>query len=481
MRGIIWFRRDLRLADQAALSEACKDCREVIPLFIFDEPLLRSRQFGSACVNFMLGCLRELASSLAASGLALQWRRGDPVEEVVRAAREWNADVVYWNRDYEPDAIARDREVVQRLGQAGIAVRTFKDHVVFETEEVRGATGEALQRYSAYRARWWTKWHATKPALRGLPPDLSRKFGAPIPAVSPIPGAEELGYETVRPWIESGERAAQARLRWFVDGPIHRYVDGRNQPAMDGSSKLSPHFRFGTLSPLAAVHAALRVLASGGHVSRPDVLTWIDELIWREFFQQVLASFPRVANGPFRQASVPPCRLAGLERDRLFQRWSEGRTGYPIVDAGMRQLNQTGWMPNRVRMITASFLVKDLRIDWQSGERYFMNHLLDADVAANNGNWQWCASTGTDAMRGYRIFNPALQSKKFDPEGRYIREYVPELAQVMDRHIHEPHLMTDEEQARAGCRIGVEYPEPIVDHKQAREDYLALGKGEAMK
>ena len=174
MRGIIWFRRDLRLADQAALSEACKDCREVIPLFIFDEPLLRSRQFGSACVNFMLGCLRELASSLAASGLALQWRRGDPVQEVVRVAREWNADVVYWNRDYEPDAIARDREVAQRLGQAGIAVRTFKDHVVFETEEVRGVTGEALQRYSAYRARWWTKWHADKPALRGLPPDLSR-------------------------------------------------------------------------------------------------------------------------------------------------------------------------------------------------------------------------------------------------------------------------------------------------------------------
>jgi deoxyribodipyrimidine photo-lyase len=202
-------------------------------------------------------------------------------------------------------------------------------------------------------------------------------------------------------------------------------------------------------------------------VSRPDVLTWIDELIWREFFQQVLASFPRVANGPFRQASVPSCRLPGLERDRLFQRWSEGRTGYPIVDAGMRQLNQTGWMPNRLRMITASFLIKDLRIDWQSGERYFMNHLLDADVAANNGNWQWCASTGTDAMRGYRIFNPALQSKKFDPDGRYIREYVPELAQVMDRHIHEPHLMTDEQQVRAGCRIGVEYPEPIVDHKQA--------------
>jgi deoxyribodipyrimidine photo-lyase len=230
-----------------------------------------------------------------------------------------------------------------------------------------------------------------------------------------------------------------------------------------------------------AIHAALNALTKGGQVSRSDVLTWVDELIWREFFQQVLTGFPHVAKGPFRAVTVPPARPAGSERDQLFRTWWEGKTGYPIVDAGMRQLNHTGWMHNRVRMIVASFLIKDLRIDWQSGERYFMQHLIDADVAANNGNWQWCASTGTDSMPGYRIFNPALQSKKFDPDGTYIRRYVPELARVSAKRIHEPHLMTPDEQERAGCRIGTDYPSPIVDHQLARQEYLNLGKQEATR
>jgi deoxyribodipyrimidine photo-lyase len=281
--------------------------------------------------------------------------------------------------------------------------------------------------------------------------------------------------------IEPGERNALKRLRWFVEGPVHSYATNRNLPANDGCSQLSPHFRFGTLSPRKAIHTALNALAKGGRASRPDVLTWVDELIWREFFQQVLASFPHVAEGPFRQVAIPPSRESGPEREGLFQAWCHGQTGYPIVDAGMRQLNQTGWMHNRVRMVVASFLIKDLRIDWQSGERYFMQHLIDADMAANNGNWQWCASTGTDAMRGYRIFNPALQSKKFDPDGAYIRRYVPELAQVSVKRIHEPHRMTADEQARARCRIGVDYPFQVVDHHEARQEYLNLGKQEATR
>jgi deoxyribodipyrimidine photo-lyase len=476
MRGIVWYRRDLRVRDNPAFSAACEECDEVIPLFVFDKPLLQSHEFGSACVNFMLGCLADLGSSLEGLGVPLRWRKGEPVEEVVRAAREWRADAVYWNRDYEPRTISRDRAVQQRLAEQGVVVRTFKDHVVFEAEEVRGVTGEPMQRYSAYRTRWWTKWQATKPAVLPVPTrcGVARPGGPPSPA--PLPSAGELGYDAQTPWIEPGEAQALKRLRRFVGGPLHRYVDGRNLPAIDGSSKLSPHFRFGTLSPRQAIHAALGSLTQGGRISRPDVLTWIDELIWREFFQQVLASFPRVVDGPFRAAAVPPARPAGPERDRLFQAWCDGRTGYPIVDAGMRQLNRTGWMHNRVRMIVASFLIKDLRIDWRSGERYFLRHLLDADMAANNGNWQWCASTGTDAMRGYRIFNPALQSKKFDPEGAYIRRYVPELAKAADKWIHEPHLMPEEEQARAGCRIGTDYPLPIVDHRLARQEYLDLGK-----
>ena len=475
MRGIVWFRRDLRLHDQPALTAACEACNDVIPLFVFDEPLLQSHVFGSACVNFMLGCLQDLTSSLSERGLALQWRRGEPVEEVVEAAREWQADVVYWNRDYEPRAINRDRAVQQRLVQIGVPVRTFKDHVVFEAAEVRRATGEPMQRYSAYRARWWTKWQAVKPAALPVPRFSRAKKAASLPIPPPLPTPSDLGYEPVTLWIEPGERRALKRLRCFVEGPIHTYITGRNLPAVDGSSILSPHFRFGTLSARAAVHAALASLGQGRHISRPDVFTWIDELVWREFFQQVLAAFPRVVNEPFRKVPAPAPRAPGTERDRFYQAWCEGKTGVPIVDAGMRQLNQTGWMQNRVRMIVASFLIKDLRIDWQSGEWYFMQRLIDADVAANNGNWQWCASTGTDAMRGYRIFNPLLQSKKFDPKGEYIRRYVPELAAVPTDRIHAPHLMTHDEQALAECRIGIDYPSPIVDHRQAREEYLALG------
>lgn len=481
MRGLVWFRRDLRLHDQPALTAACQECDEVLPFFVFDEPLLRSREFGSACVNFMLGCLHELSASLAGRGLALQWRLGEPVETVVQAAQELKADVVYWNRDYEPAAIERDRRVQLALAEQGIRTQTFKDHVVFEAKEIRGATGDPLQRYSAYRARWWAKWQALKPS-----PLASSKLKASTAVSSlsvprALPSPVELGYDRVVPWINPGERQAQMRLQEFLGKSVHTYGDGRNHPGVDGSSRLSPHFRFGTLSVRTAVHESLAALAKGGRVSRADVLIWIDELVWREFFQQVLSAFPRVVKGPFRAAAVPPARTPGLERDRLFQAWCQGRTGFPIVDAGMRQLNQTGWMHNRVRMIVASFLIKDLRIDWQSGERYFMQHLLDADVAANNGNWQWCAGTGTDAMRGYRIFNPALQSKKFDPDGLYIREYVPELAKVAGKWVHEPHLMTSDDQDRTGCRIGVDYPVPLVDHAEARREYLDLGKQQGMK
>ena len=476
MRGVVWLRRDLRLQDQPALTAACAACDEVIPLFVFDDPLLRARQFGSPCVTFMVSCLAELADTLAARGLALQWRRGNPIEEVSRFVAAVKADAMYWNRDYEPSAIARDQKVQQALMTCGVLVHTFKDHVVFEAEEIRGSTGNPLQRYSAYRARWWTKWHAATPPLLPFPARLQgQRAGASSPRIA-LPTVEDLGYQTIPLSITPGEKEAQRRLRWFLDGPVHRYVEGRNLPAIDGTSKLSPHFRFGTLSVRTAVHAALGTLATGGQRSRRDVLTWFDELIWREFFQHIVSAFPHVDSGPFRRKDgVPRPRPAGAEWTRLYAAWCEGRTGHPLVDAGMRQLNQTGWMHNRVRMVVASFFIKDLRIDWQSGERYFMQQLIDADLAANNGNWQWAASTGTDSMSGYRVFNPMLQSRKFDPEGAYIRQYVPELAAVPTDRIHAPHLMTQEEQALAGCRIGIDYPLPIVDHRQAREEYLALG------
>ena len=477
-RAIVWFRRDLRVQDHPALANALRDYEEVIPLFVFDEPLLRSQVFGAGCVRFMLDCLAELQRSLAGSGLSLRWRHGDPLEDVPKLARDMRADAVLWNRDYDPVAVERDHLVMRALAKQGVAVRTFKDHMVFEPDEIRTADGGGFQRYGAYRAKWWAKWRAAAPESATLSP--SRQSAVPSKEIKPLPSASDLGYQTIVPAIPGGERQALARLRLFLDGPIHRYGIGRNRPAQDETSVLSPHFRFGTLSPRSAVRQALRTLSDRDSqrngASRSDVVTWIDELVWRDFFHQVLANHPHVAGEPFRAAAVAPRRPDGPEARWLFQAWREGRTGYPLVDAGMRQLNQTGWMHNRVRMVAASFLAKDLRLDWRWGERYFMNRLLDADLAVNNGNWQWCASTGTDAMPGYRIFNPALQGKKFDPAGEYVRRYVPELAQVPDRYIHEPWRMGVDEQERCGCRIGIQYPAPLVDHEQARREYLALAE-----
>ena len=473
MRGIVWFRRDLRIHDQPALSAALNECREVIPIFVFDEPLLRSKQFGSACVTFMLNCLEDLGQSLTSLGLSLYWRRGEPIEEITKAARELRADAVYWNRDYEPAAIKRDRAVERNLIAAGIGACTYKDHVIFEPQEVLGGSGDPLQRFGAYKARWWARWRESAPTLTVIPKRARNRNLAGNRSRERLPSSKDLGYESVSLACHGGEHQAIRRLRWFVKGPLHGYAVGRNRPDNDGTSMLSPHFRFGTLSTRTAAWAALDTLKRRGIGSRQDVVTWVDELVWRDFFQQVLFNFPRVADEPFRpKAGLPNWRKS----QPLFEAWCNGKTGFPLVDAGMRQLNSTGWMHNRVRMVVASFLVKDLRLDWRLGEKYFMQQLLDADLAANNGNWQWCASTGTDAMPGYRIFNPALQARKFDPDGSYIRRYIPELEKIPTKYIHQPELMSRREQDEYSCRIGCDYPKPIVDHTTARHEYLRLAR-----
>ncbi len=477
MRGLVWFRRDLRIQDNPALTAAVEECEEVVPLFIFDEALLQAQMFGSPCVNFMLRSLHELSAGLSRLGLELTWRRGEPLDELTATICERGIDHIYWNRDYEPAAVERDRLVHRWMCQHGVHVQTFKDHVIFEAGEIRGSTGKPLQRYGAYRTHWWERWRVAAPLVLPKPSPRQKPIEPAILRKTSWPAAEELGYKSAAPWIRPGEGAARKRLDWFLSGPIHSYARNRNVPAEDGTSRLSPHFRFGTITPRTAVHAAMAILNKRGAISRADVLAWVEEIIWRDFFHQVMAAFPAVAAGPFRtDAAMPRPREPGPDRDRLYEVWCDGRTGYPIVDAGMRQLMETGWMHNRVRMIVASFLVKDLRLDWQSGERHFMRQLLDADMAANNGNWQWCTGTGTDAMRPVRIFNPALQSKRFDAEGRYIRTYVPELARVPSSLIHEPHLMSPDQQQRFACGIGKDYPKPIVDHSRARQEYLELAR-----
>jgi deoxyribodipyrimidine photo-lyase len=462
---IHWFRRDLRLFDNTALFNAARDARDgVIPIFIFDPAILKHPDCGGAIVQFMLGCLEELRASLQKLGGDLLLLHGKPIRQLLELAKKTGASAVYFNKDYDPKAIERDVEVERRLPKSGIEVKAFKDLVVFEEREILAASsGEPYTVYSPYRRAWMERLKKTPPAP-GLPVPRLQFF--PVSGGIAMPTVQSLGFEPIENLqISPGESAARKMLKRFASAAIKRYPKTRNFPADEtGSSRLSAHLRHGTLSIRAAVAAAQKEAA--------DV--WLGELIWREFYQQILFNFPDVAGNAFKTKFR---KLPWRKDKKELEAWMWGKTGFPIVDAGMRQLNQTGWMHNRVRMIVAMFLTKDLRIDYRLGERYFANRLIDHEVAQNNGNWQWSASTGTDAQPWFRIFNPASQSKSYDPKGVYIRRWVKELSPVPEKYIHEPHTMPAEMQARVGCLIGRDYPLPMVDHAEARKETLGMFKG----
>jgi deoxyribodipyrimidine photo-lyase len=386
------------------------------------------------------------------------------------AALQVNA--VFANRDYEPQAIARDADVAERLRVLGIGFSDFKDQVVFEKSEVLTKSSTPFSVFTPYKRAWLaalTPFH-----LKAYPVD---KYAAALAAPAPderVPSLAEIGFEPTN-LGELGIACGMAGGRVLVDDfmkRIDRYKRGRDFPARKGVSYLSVHLRFGTVS--------IRELAAAAHARGGEgAETWLSELIWRDFYFQILWHHPRVVGGSFRPEFD---RVAWDAEPGLFAAWCEGRTGYPIVDAAMRQINHSGYMHNRLRMIVASFLTKDLGIDWREGEKYFADQLNDFDLAANNGGWQWAASTGCDAQPWFRIFNPVTQSEKFDPEGAFIRRYLPELAKVPDKYIHAPWTLPPIDQKLAGCVIGVDYPAPVVDHAKARERTLArfgVLKGEA--
>lgn len=469
-----WFRRDLRLADNTALDAAARDAGgAVLPVFILDERILGGRFASAPRAAFLLDSLRALDASLRARGSRLVVRRGDPLRELLVLARECGARGVYWNRDYSPYAMRRDSAAKAALRAAGLEARSFKDAVVFELLEVATQDGRPYTVYTPYSRRWRETLARHGPRLAPAP------ALAPLeswPASLPLPTLAELGLDLGATRLPpGGEAAAQARLSTFVDlgraDGLAGYAGRRDLLAEDGTSRLSPYLRLGALSVRAALEAALAAETDGGPAARVSAGRWVGELIWRDFYAQILANFPHVARGAFRPVYDA---LPWENDDRLFAAWREGRTGYPVVDAAMRQLRQEGWMHNRARMIVASFLAKDLLIDWRRGERFFMQWLVDGDPAANNGGWQWAAGTGTDAQPYFRIFNPASQGQKFDPEGAYVRRYLPELANVPGKYIHTPHLMAPAEQIRADVQVGRDYPRPIVDHRARRALALAL-------
>ncbi|MBN9690859.1 MAG: deoxyribodipyrimidine photo-lyase [Verrucomicrobia bacterium] len=459
---IHWFRRDLRISDNTALHEAWNRSQILIPVFIWDDAILRSPDVGPARVAFLLRSLEALARNLETLGHRLIVRHGPPAEQLVRIAQQTKAAAVFTNRDYEPYSVHRDRHAAAELYQAGVYFESFKDSVLWEGKEILTQAGAPYTVFTPYSKAWRARPRPAPvprigPAKRQLDPSLS---SLPLPQDS-----SALDHPLSQSLFPAGEHAAQAALKHFVQSAVHQYDEDRNFPAKEsGTSRLSPHLRFGTINIRTILHRLTQV-AADRPVQR-GIQVWESELIWREFYLQILANFPRVATGNFRPEYD---QLEWSGTDEQFQAWCAGRTGFPIVDAAMRCLNATGWMHNRLRMIVAMFLTKDLLISWQRGERYFMRQLVDGDLAANNGGWQWSAGTGTDAAPYFRIFNPVTQGEKFDPSGEFIRQWVPELSQLDSKQLHRladnPLLLS---------RTG--YPPPLIDHARQREKCLAMFK-----
>jgi deoxyribodipyrimidine photo-lyase len=457
-RVLVWFRRDLRLEDHAALHHALKSSRAVFCAFCFDTEILDalpSRQ--DRRVEFIWESVAELHSALQAAGGGLHVLHGRARSVIPQLACELAVDAVFCNRDYEPQARLRDTAVEIALRSAGIAFRQYKDHVIFDEDEVLTQSKAPFSVFTPYKNAWLKR--LTPHDLAAYPVQGYLGQLAPLPP-GPLPTLEALGFERTNLnalALPAGMSGARILFEKFI-GRIDDYKLRRDYPALPGPSYLSVHLRFGTIS--------IRELARVAHARRSEgAAVWLSELIWREFYFMILHHHPHVATGAFKR------HYDDIKWDNdpeLFAAWCEARTGYPLVDAAMRQINQTGYMHNRLRMVTASFLTKDLGIDWRQGERYFADHLNDFDLAANNGGWQWAASTGCDAQPYFRIFNPVTQSERFDPHGIFIRRYLPELANCRNDEIHAPWRMSRQRQEQTGVIVGETYPHPVVDHAAAR-------------
>ncbi|MEP6993646.1 MAG: deoxyribodipyrimidine photo-lyase [Acidobacteriota bacterium] len=449
---IHWFRRDLRVADNTSLVRAARDADRVVPVFILDDHYAADASVGPARFRFLRESLEDLERSLPRVGGRLVVRCGPPAEALPRLLAETDADAVYANAEIGPYPERRDREARAAVEAAGGRMFLFPDALLVEPDAIASGSGDPYTVFTPFFRKWMS---------------AEKRDPEPAPAAldtPELPGSIPLSR--VRSWRDlppdpraprGGESAARELADRFFTHAAARYAEDRDRPDREGTSRLSPHLHFGTISP--------RTVRAGAR----DARSFVSELAWREFFHHVLFHFPRVARESFRPRFD---RIAWAGGADALEAWKRGRTGYPLVDAAMRELATTHWMHNRSRMVAASFLTKDLHVHWRHGEEWFAHELADADLANNNGGWQWAAGSGTDAAPYFRIFHPVLQSRKCDPEGRYIRRHLPELARVPDARIHEPWTMTASEQAGAGCRIGIDYPAPIVDH--ARERRVAL-------
>ncbi|MDI9332080.1 MAG: deoxyribodipyrimidine photo-lyase [Alphaproteobacteria bacterium] len=474
--GLVWFRRDLRAHDQAALYHALRHCQQVHAAFVFDTDILAGLPRQDRRVEFIHESLQSLDAELRAlaghpdAGLIVV--HGAGALELTRLAVELGVQAVFTNHDDEPDAVARDHRVRGLLAERGIALETFKDHVVFERSEVLTQSGTPYGVFTPYKRAWLKKVQEDAYYLRSYPVSRHAHHLAPRPAShrQSMPSLQEMGFEATNLsslHLGVGSPGGRALLEDFVARMQH-YGQRRDFPSQRGPSYLSVHLRFGTVSIRELARLAFERIQQGDAGAE----VWLSELIWRDFYHQILFHHPHVVERAFKPEYDAIRWAHGKTAETHFQSWCEGRTGYPLVDAAMVQINQTGYMHNRLRMVVASFLTKDLGLHWQRGEAYFAQQLIDFDLAANNGGWQWASSSGCDAQPYFRIFNPISQSEKFDPEGKFIKRYLPQLASLSAKAIHAPWQHPLELQS-CGLALGRDYPEPIVDHAQARAVNLA--------
>lgn len=462
-RVLHWFRRDLRITDNTALSEAARRAEEIIPVFVLEDALRTGPDVGAARLAFLLRSVESLQKNLETLGYRLLLPRGRSVEVIPDLARQLGVDAVFANRRYEPYALARDEKILHALNAAGVGFEVFKDAVAWEEQEILTQAGRPFTVFTPYSKAWKTR-RPVAPRPRLAPGKMAK---GPMPADEGLPAdAGELGHALNQTVPAAGEHAAMKVLNEFLEGPVFQYGSRRDFPALEGTSGLSPHLRCGTIG-IRHVYARLRAAREGvGAEGQRQCDVWLNELIWREFYLQILVNFPHVVKGAFRPEYD---QLEWGDNESHFQAWCAGQTGFPIVDAAMRCLNATGTMHNRLRMIVAMFLTKDLLLDWRKGERYFMQQLVDGDMAANNGGWQWSSGTGTDAAPYFRIFNPVSQAEKFDPDGAFVRRWVPELAHVGAESLHAPW-----ESPLECYRRG--YPQRIVRHDEQRLKCLEMFK-----
>jgi deoxyribodipyrimidine photo-lyase len=463
MTSLVWFRNDLRLRDNPALHKAAEEKQGVIALYVHCDAYVKRFPIAPVRLDFTRRHLLLLTKELARFNISLQVihvkKTVAIAPAIVNIVQQYNIQKVFFNAEYPLDELERDHQVNQVLREQGVEVKRCHDRVIVPPGMIRNGQGEPYKVFTAYKRKW----------LQTVMPLHLQPLGLPAKqqpmTIKPATEAEidqlfsAHSLRNLDQLWPAGEDEAYARLDTFIETAITKYQDQRDFPAINGTSSLSPYLAIGSLSPRQAITAVLDYTQGEWEGSNTGASCWISELIWREFYQHVVVDFPRVCKYQAMQSHTEafPWRTD----KKLFSAWCQGNTGIPIVDAAMRQLNMTGWMHNRMRMVVAMFLTKNLQIDWRMGEEYFMSQLIDGDFAANNGGWQWSASTGTDAAPYFRIFNPVSQSERFDPEGDFIRKWVPELAHLSRRDIHNPKDVTD-------------YPAPIVDLSESRKSTIAL-------